>query len=135
MNFATSLTDGILVKLCLTGFCWLVSPQKMTLGIGYDNHYIILTDNGEDAVLKAVSQHIDLVLMDIRLPGIDGYETTKRILQQKPDLTIIAQTAYASNNDRQKAIMAGCTDYISKPIQKSLLLILVTKYLTQTSML
>ena len=59
---------------------------------------------------------IDLVLMDVRMPEIDGYEATRLIRQFNKDVIIIAQTAYAMVGDREKAIKAGCNDHISKPI-------------------
>ncbi len=61
---------------------------------------------------------IDLVLMDIKLPTIDGYEATRQIRKFNKDVIIIAQTAYALEGDREKAIAAGCNDYISKPIKR-----------------
>lgn len=66
--------------------------------------------------------------MDIRLPGIDGYETTKQIRNINKKVKIIAQTAYTLQNDREKAISAGCNDYISKPIDKNELLKIIGKY-------
>ncbi len=62
---------------------------------------------------------IDLVLMDIRMPQMSGYEATKQIRQFNKDVIIIAQTAYGLTGDRERAMEAGCTDYISKPIRKS----------------
>jgi CheY-like chemotaxis protein len=67
--------------------------------------------------------------MDIRLPDMDGYNTTRMIKQHKPDLKIIAQTAYASHEERHKAMDAGCSDYISKPTKKDLLIAVVRKHL------
>jgi PAS domain S-box-containing protein len=92
---------------------------------------IIHTKYGNEAVQIAISQSPDLVLMDIRLPDMDGYEATRQIKLHKPNLRVIAQTAYAANEDRQKAFDAGCIDYISKPIKRDLLLIMINKYLSQ----
>lgn len=63
-------------------------------------------------------ESIDLVLMDIQLPMMDGYESTRKIKNIKPNLPIIAQTANALSDDREKAINAGCDDYIAKPIDR-----------------
>lgn len=71
---------------------------------------------------------IDLILMDIKMPDINGYETTMQIRKFNTNMVIIAQTAYALTGDREKAIEAGCDDYISKPINKDQLLVLVQKY-------
>jgi CheY-like chemotaxis protein len=74
------------------------------------------------------NRNLDLVLMDIRMSGIDGYEATRQIRQFNKDVTIIAQTAYGFSGDSEKAINAGCNDYISKPINKSLLYELIKKH-------
>jgi len=71
---------------------------------------------------------LDLVLMDIRMPQMNGLEATKRIRQFNKDVIIIAQTAYAFTGDSEKAIDAGCNDYISKPINRTLLYELIKKY-------
>jgi signal transduction histidine kinase/CheY-like chemotaxis protein/ABC-type uncharacterized transport system substrate-binding protein len=72
---------------------------------------------------------IDLILMDIRMPVMDGYMAVKEIRQFNKDVIIFAQTAYALAGDREKAIEAGCNDYISKPIIKDQLLTLIHKYI------
>jgi len=90
---------------------------------------IIHTEFGKEAVQIALSQSLDLVLMDIRLPDLNGYSATREIKEQKPDLRIIAQTAYAAQDDKQKALDAGCSDYISKPIHKKLLLDMIKKHI------
>jgi PAS domain S-box-containing protein len=71
---------------------------------------------------------IDLVLMDIRMPGMNGYEATKQIREFNKEVIIIAQTAYGQSGDREKAINAGCDDYIAKPIDRDKLLALIQKY-------
>jgi len=90
---------------------------------------IILSTSGKEAIQISKSQQLDLVLMDIRLPDMDGYELTRMIKKHKPDLKIIAQTAYAAPDDKEKAIDAGCIDYISKPLKRDLLLSLLNKHL------
>jgi len=71
---------------------------------------------------------LDLVMMDIRMPDMNGYEATRQIRQFNKDVVIIAQTAYGFSGDREKTIEAGCNDYISKPILKDELLALIQKY-------
>ena len=71
---------------------------------------------------------IDLILMDIQMPEMDGYVATRKIRQFNKDVIIIAQTAYGLKGDKEKAIDAGCNDYIAKPINKTKLLTMIQKY-------
>jgi PAS domain S-box-containing protein len=71
---------------------------------------------------------IDLILMDIQMPGMGGYEATKQIREFNKEVIIIAQTAYGLTGDRERAIKTGCNDYITKPIKKSELLALIQKH-------
>jgi two-component system cell cycle response regulator DivK len=85
--------------------------------------------SGEEALIKLSSQRpYDMILMDIRLPGINGLETAAKIKLQYPDLPIIAQTAYALNEDRNKTMAAGCDEYLTKPIDTERLTELLYKY-------
>ena len=94
------------------------------------NHTIIHAFNGKEAVEKCRSgEKIDLVIMDIKMPVMDGYEATRRIKELYPELPVIAQTAFAYQADREKAMLAGCDDYMSKPINKAEINAMVTKYL------
>jgi signal transduction histidine kinase/CheY-like chemotaxis protein len=87
------------------------------------NANIIWAKDGEE-VLRLYTKHpnVDLVLMDIQMPKLNGYEATIRIKEHNPNIPVIAQTAYAMPNDNIKCIEAGCDDYISKPINTQLLL-------------
>jgi PAS domain S-box-containing protein len=76
---------------------------------------------------------IDLILMDIKMPIIDGYEATRLIRQFNKNIIIIAQTAYSLVGDREKSIESGCNDYISKPISKKKLLELMHVYFNNES--
>ncbi|MEI7724426.1 MAG: ATP-binding protein [Bacteroidota bacterium] len=90
---------------------------------------IIRTNTGKGAVETCrLNPDIDLVLMDIRMPEMDGLEATRRIRKFNKTVIIIAQTAYTLTDDRHKAIDAGCNDYISKPIKKDELALLIAKY-------
>ncbi len=94
----------------------------------------LFANNGNEALtLFNSDSKIDVVLMDIRLPDIDGFELTKRFKSINPDVVIIAQTAYASEDDRIRCLEAGCDDYISKPINRDNLFLLLDKYFCQRS--
>jgi CheY-like chemotaxis protein len=84
--------------------------------------------NGIDALNLCHSQEINLVLMDLKMPGMDGFEATRKIKEFKPGLPIIATTAYAMTGDEQRALDAGCDDYISKPMRKDLLFSKLERY-------
>lgn len=71
---------------------------------------------------------IDLILMDMQMPGLNGYQATQQIREFNKTVIIIAQSAFGLSDDREKSIAAGCNDYISKPINKSELLALIYKY-------
>jgi CheY-like chemotaxis protein len=62
---------------------------------------------------------INLVLMDLKMPLMNGYDATRMIRSFNTDIIIVAQTAYALSGDREKALKAGCNDYLSKPVVKS----------------
>ncbi|MBT3207518.1 MAG: response regulator [Bacteroidetes bacterium] len=71
---------------------------------------------------------IDLILMDMKMPEMNGYDATRKIREFNKDVIIIAQTAYALAGDREKVIEAGCNDYIAKPINKKVLIETIKKY-------
>ena len=100
--------------------------KEILSGIGLN---ILLAENGKQAVEMSISQSIDLILMDIRLPDIDGYEASRQIWQHKAHIKIVAQTAYAADDEKQKALNAGCADYISKPTRRENLLSVLNKHL------
>jgi len=80
--------------------------------------------------VKAVSENpdISLILMDIKMSDISGLEAVKEIRKFNKDIPIVAQTAYALEGDKEKAINAGCNDYLSKPISRTDLEKIVYKY-------
>jgi two-component system cell cycle response regulator DivK len=94
---------------------------------GFD---IVEAVNGEEAIASAQASRPDLILMDIQLPILDGYEATRRI-KSDPDLKsipIIVVTSYALSGDEQKARVAGCDDYGAKPFSPRLLLAKIKEY-------
>jgi CheY-like chemotaxis protein len=83
---------------------------------GYE---VVMAVDGADGVAKAKSERPDLVLMDMSLPVIDGWEATRRIRQdpETANVPVIALTAHAMDGDRERAMEAGCNDYDVKPIE------------------
>jgi two-component system cell cycle response regulator DivK len=81
-------------------------------------HKVLIAVDGEAGVQMAASERPDLILMDMSLPSVDGWEATRRIkgLPETASIPIIALTAHAMAGDRDKAIEAGCDDYDSKPV-------------------
>lgn len=84
--------------------------------------------NGFEAINKCKSEFIDLILMDLHMPVMNGYKATKAIKTILPDLPIIAISACAFVTDRERCIEAGCEDYISKPIDIKILLDKIAYY-------
>jgi len=81
--------------------------------------------------LELLGKHpeVDLVLMDIKMPVMGGYEATQRIKEERPELPVVALTAYALPGDREKALSAGCDDYMAKPVSLKEFLSIVKKHL------
>ena len=84
--------------------------------------------NGLEAVERCRNNNIDLILMDVQMPKMDGLEATQKIREFNTKIPIIAQTAYAFDSDRMKLLKAGCDDYITKPINRRELLFKMDKY-------
>ena len=100
-----------------------------------NGHEVLIAVDGEQAVLIAGQDKPELVLMDVGLPGIDGYEATRRIraAEATARLPVIALTAHAMNGERERAIDAGCDDFDTKPVDIQRLLGKVQTLLTKAS--
>lgn len=91
---------------------------------------VLWAKDGREAIeMCQDNDTIDIVLMDIRMPFVDGYEATRKIKSFKPDLPVIAQTAYALNSDYQKVFDSGCDEYVTKPILGKILFQKMKKFL------
>lgn len=87
------------------------------------NYKLLYATNGKEAIeLFKDNPEIDLILMDLKMPVLDGYLATKQIREFDSKIPIIAQTAYALSGDSEKALQAGCDDYVTKPISRNDLL-------------
>ena len=114
--------------------------KKVLIAEDNDSNYILMTyilkkyyqferaKNGQEAVEMAEKGGYDIVLMDIKMPIMDGLEATKNIRAKFPDLPIVALTANAFDSDRQLALEAGCNDFLSKPVSSDLCLKTIKKF-------
>lgn len=84
--------------------------------------------NGQQAIDIVKDQEVSLILMDIKMPIMDGIDATLEIRKTHPDLPIVAQTAYTMGNDRNRCMEAGCSDFITKPIRRQQLYEVIAKH-------
>ena len=93
-----------------------------------EKHYdLIRATNGEEAVSKYLECNPDIILMDIGMPVVDGYQATDAIRQLSSDIPIVAVTAFAYDEDRRKVMSRGFNGYLSKPLNKDELLKMLHK--------
>jgi PAS domain S-box-containing protein len=119
-------TQGIVVMVVEDDYPSYLYLDKI---LHQDGFRVIHKSNGEEAVQELRdNKSISLILMDIKMPGISGLDATKQIRQFNKTIPIIAQTSYALEGDREIAILAGCTDYIAKPINRDEIRKIVYKY-------
>ncbi|MFZ5450900.1 MAG: response regulator [Thermodesulfobacteriota bacterium] len=104
--------------------------SRRLLKKGYD---LVMAVDGEQALEMARSEIPDLILMDISLPGLDGWEATRRLkgMPETQAIPIIALTAHAMAGDREKCLEAGCDDYDTKPVEFPRLLGKIQGFLTK----
>lgn len=103
----------------------ILRPTQVTL---------LRAENGNEAIeIIKNNQAIDLVLMDIYMPGMDGFETTYQIRQIRPELPVVAQTFYENQLEKEKVENAAFNDFIKKPININKLLVILGKYLENKS--
>ena len=115
--------------------------KKILVAEDNDSNFILMTyilkkyyqyeraRNGQEAVEMVDKENFDIVLMDIKMPIMDGLEATRAIKEKHPDLPIIALTVNAFDSDRQLAVDAGCNDFLSKPVSSDLCLKTIRKFL------
>jgi CheY-like chemotaxis protein len=92
---------------------------------------ILWAIDGKEAIDIFSKNHVDLVLMDLQLPIMDGYTATREIKKINPEIPIIAQTAHVMSGEREKCLEAGCDDYLAKPIRLQILMDTLSKYLNK----
>jgi two-component system, sensor histidine kinase and response regulator len=91
---------------------------------------VSIVENGREAVTAALAQSFDLILMDIQMPVMNGYEATRTLREREISVPIVALTAHAMKGDIKKCLDAGCSDYLSKPIDTTKLTHILGKYLS-----
>jgi two-component system sensor histidine kinase/response regulator len=108
-----------------------VNQQVAEALLGRYGLQVVTVDNGEQAVARTADEHFDLVLMDIHMPGMDGYEATRRIRGNPAsrNLPIVALTADALTGDRERCLTQGMNDYLSKPIERKRLFEVLRKWI------
>jgi CheY-like chemotaxis protein len=102
-----------------------VNREGLTRRLERRGYTMSIAVDGEEAIAKALSETPDVILMDMNLPKIDGWEATRRIkaAPQTKGVRVIALTAHAMSGDREKALAAGCDDYHTKPVELTRLLV------------
>lgn len=108
-----TLTNQALIKLVL---------EKLGLTV-------IVAEDGNKALDKALNEQFNLILMDIQMPNLNGYDATRRLRKEGLTTPIVAVTAHAMKGDREKCLAAGCDDYVAKPINRKELVKVIAKYL------
>ncbi|MBR1388057.1 MAG: response regulator [Prevotella sp.] len=115
--------------------------KKILVAEDNDSNFILMTyilkrfyeferaRNGKEAVEMVEKGGFDIVLMDIKMPIMDGLEATKAIKERHPDLPIVALTANAFDSDRQLALKSGCNDFLSKPVSSDLCIKTIKKFI------
>ncbi len=93
------------------------------------NARLLWAKDGEEAIEFIKSNSVDLVLMDIKMPNMNGYEATEAIKKLQPKVPIIAQTAFAISGEKEQILNVGCDDYISKPIKVETLYSVLNKWI------
>jgi signal transduction histidine kinase/CheY-like chemotaxis protein/Tfp pilus assembly protein PilF len=93
------------------------------------NSKVLRASNGLEAIEQIKNNHIDLVLMDIQMPVMDGYKAAKAIKKINHNIPVIAQTSFAMEGEREKCLIAGCDDYLAKPLNLNELFEKINKYM------
>jgi PAS domain S-box-containing protein len=112
----------------------VINQMVLEENLIHDGAMVVLVGNGREAVERVIrdgSAAYDIVLMDIQMPEMDGYEATRRICALAPDLPIIGQTAHALEEEREKCLAAGMVGHIAKPIDPELLVKMVREHVAK----
>ena len=108
-----------------------INQMILADNLAEDGANVVMVGNGQEALDRIVAdgaEAYDIVLMDLQMPAMDGYEATRRILALAPDLPIVAQTAHALEEEREKCRAAGMAGHIAKPIDPDELVLVVRQH-------
>ena len=109
----------------------IISTKLLNVFINKISNKIFYAKTGFEAIeICKENSDIDIILMDIKMPLIDGYKTTKQIREFNKEVIIIAQTSFATKDDKARAIEAGCNEHISKPYSYEEFLNLINRFIT-----
>jgi len=112
----------------------IISTKLLNVFINKISNKIFYAKTGFEAIeICKENSDIDIILMDIKMPLIDGYKTTKQIREFNKEVIIIAQTSFATKDDKARAIEAGCNEHISKPYSYEEFLNLINRFIIKKS--
>jgi len=94
-----------------------------------EDYNLLIARDGRQGVALTEKHKPDLVLMDIAMPLMDGYEATRKIREKFTEIPVIGLSSHAMNGDRERAMSAGCNDYLTKPIDEDMLRMKLREYL------
>ena len=105
--------------------------QDLVVQLLEDNYEVLTAGDGAEGLQVAEREHPDLILMDLSLPVVDGWEATRRLKANAAlkHIPIIALSAHAMTGDAEKALQSGCDDYLSKPLDEDLLFAKLARFL------
>jgi len=129
MRYAAIAWDAAMKKILVVEDVEL--NQDLIVQLLEDNYEVLTAVDGAEGLQVAEREHPDLILMDLSLPVIDGWEATRRLKANAAlkHIPIIALSAHAMMGDAEKALQSGCDDYLSKPLDEDLLFAKLTKFL------
>ena len=145
ISYDTTQVPGVELKASKTSAAGSISGKKilivedtpdsqllLKLYLAKSGAVVMAANNGLEGVEKALSESFDLILMDMQMPVMDGYTACQTLKKKGIATPIIALTAYSMAGDREKTLQAGCVDYLSKPVDRTRLLTMVSQHISNT---
>lgn len=90
--------------------------ELLSIELSEENWRLVITHSGVEALNKIMLEKPDLVILDVLMPVMDGYETLKKIKEQHPNIPVVMVSAVWDNEESQRCLKAGCCEYITKPV-------------------